>query len=449
MISVLSSAVNNEAISATLSQAQAAEVNWQCVVVGAGPSGAALAIRLARHGLRVLLVDRNAMPRPKVCGCCLSLTALKELEDLGMLGNCVAQKRLPNACYPVPLTAVVVMAAGRSARIPLPGGGCLSREALDSALVRQAIDAGAAWLPGLSISAITEDCSSISPGTVGGVTLSGRIATSTPAESLTILRAERAVIAAGLTDQVRVTTTEAGLPHSNDRQRFQRRVAPHSRMGIGATLPMHSLHLPAGELMMVVGQYGYCGLVRLEDGRIDLAAAIDRRLLENNTLPACAVRGLLQDGWNHTTHGSLAYTSGQPDFFSYLLAATFRATPPLTHASALVAGSAERIFRVGDASGYVEPFTGEGMGWALCSARVFAEALVTGTAETVPLALRLSSVAANYRAAHKTLFAANHTRCLRVARSLRYPAVVSLAIRLAQIAPWAARRILPMLISAG
>ena len=36
---------------------------WACIVVGAGPAGAATSLRLARGGLRVLLVDRGGMPR--------------------------------------------------------------------------------------------------------------------------------------------------------------------------------------------------------------------------------------------------------------------------------------------------------------------------------------------------------------------------------------------------
>jgi flavin-dependent dehydrogenase len=57
---------------------------WACIVVGAGPAGAATSLRLARGGLRVLLVDRDGMPRGKVCGCCLSPVALGELARLAL-----------------------------------------------------------------------------------------------------------------------------------------------------------------------------------------------------------------------------------------------------------------------------------------------------------------------------------------------------------------------------
>ena len=46
------------------------------LVIGAGPAGSVTARELARRGRRVLLVDKAAFPRPKVCGCCLNAAAV-------------------------------------------------------------------------------------------------------------------------------------------------------------------------------------------------------------------------------------------------------------------------------------------------------------------------------------------------------------------------------------
>ena len=54
----------------------AATTPWDIVVVGAGPAGTAVAARAATNKLRVLFIDRSGLPRPKVCGCCLSPLAL-------------------------------------------------------------------------------------------------------------------------------------------------------------------------------------------------------------------------------------------------------------------------------------------------------------------------------------------------------------------------------------
>ena len=57
------------------------------VVVGAGPAGATTALRLARAGLDVMLVDRAAFPRAKACGDCISPQANLLLEELGVLSQ--------------------------------------------------------------------------------------------------------------------------------------------------------------------------------------------------------------------------------------------------------------------------------------------------------------------------------------------------------------------------
>ena len=52
---------------------------YDTVVVGAGPAGSTTAIRLAREGARVLLVDKARFPRDKPCGGGLTLRAVREL----------------------------------------------------------------------------------------------------------------------------------------------------------------------------------------------------------------------------------------------------------------------------------------------------------------------------------------------------------------------------------
>lgn len=64
--------------------------HWDVVVVGAGPGGSSCAAILARHGLRVALLERSAFPRDKVCGDFLSPRALAELRTLGCLDDVLA-----------------------------------------------------------------------------------------------------------------------------------------------------------------------------------------------------------------------------------------------------------------------------------------------------------------------------------------------------------------------
>jgi flavin-dependent dehydrogenase len=55
------------------------------IVVGAGPAGAATAILLAEQGLDVIVLDRARFPRPKICGEYVSPEAGRVLDRLGVL----------------------------------------------------------------------------------------------------------------------------------------------------------------------------------------------------------------------------------------------------------------------------------------------------------------------------------------------------------------------------
>ncbi|WP_144059902.1 NAD(P)/FAD-dependent oxidoreductase, partial [Rhodopirellula sallentina] len=54
------------------------------LVVGAGVSGCAAAIRLAHHGHEVTLAERAEFPREKICGCCLGAAGMHALDAIGV-----------------------------------------------------------------------------------------------------------------------------------------------------------------------------------------------------------------------------------------------------------------------------------------------------------------------------------------------------------------------------
>lgn len=110
------------------------------VVVGAGPAGASAAIELARAGRNVVVLDKATFPRDKCCGDGLTTLALRELEHLGLRPESIpdwfdvrgASLRSPS---------------GRRVDIPLPDDGKYAavtpRLQLDNALVELARGAGA------------------------------------------------------------------------------------------------------------------------------------------------------------------------------------------------------------------------------------------------------------------------------------------------------------------
>lgn len=121
----------------TCGLSEAANTQWDAAVIGAGPAGAAAAIVLARAGRRVLMVDRVAHPRDKVCGCCLGPLGQRVITELGAASvldgaGCVAQ--------------VSVAAGGRAVRLGVPAMAVIGRDVLDDGLIACARRAGASVL---------------------------------------------------------------------------------------------------------------------------------------------------------------------------------------------------------------------------------------------------------------------------------------------------------------
>jgi flavin-dependent dehydrogenase len=107
-------------------------------IIGAGPAGAIAAICLCREGWEVNLFEQHRFPREKVCGECLSPLALGVLREVDLdglvwgLGGAVLNR------------AVLVEAAGREVSLALPQAmRGISRSALDAALLEAARTAGA------------------------------------------------------------------------------------------------------------------------------------------------------------------------------------------------------------------------------------------------------------------------------------------------------------------
>ncbi|MEM7625416.1 MAG: FAD-dependent monooxygenase [Planctomycetota bacterium] len=362
--------------------------DFDAVVIGAGPAGALAARGLALAGHAVLLVDRQRFPRAKVCGCCLNRYALTNLGRAG-LGDLVGRLGAPA------LERLKMVAGGRSAELPLPPGVSLSREALDTALIDIARQTGAEFREGVSAKVLPageRDMPQHRVNLLDGETVTCRAV----------------VVADGLGG--------TSLKHVPG---FEVATEPASRLGFGgaaaAATAAQRARLDHGTILMACGQSGYLGAVELEDGGIDLAAAVD----------ASAVKAA--GGWAAAAKQLVAESGLPADALPIENVACWRATPALTRRRAKLAGPG--LFVVGDAAGYVEPFTGEGMAWAIAG----------GTA-VVPIAAQaIAGWDVQQEIAWQNVFARNVRRrqagCRLVAATLRRPWLTRSVVRLLATAP--------------
>ena len=119
----------------------------RAIVVGAGPAGSIAALVLARAGVNVDLLDRAAFPRPKLCGDTVNPGTLAMLDALGVGAAVRAASR--------PITGMLVTGPGGAAiAADYPDGICgaaIERQAFDSALLAAAVGAGASFSPGVRV----------------------------------------------------------------------------------------------------------------------------------------------------------------------------------------------------------------------------------------------------------------------------------------------------------
>jgi flavin-dependent dehydrogenase len=307
---------------------------WDVIVIGAGPAGALAAHQLARRQLRVLLVEKRVFPRWKICGSCLNGVALRALETAG-LGH------LLDDLGAVPLGRIRLGLQGRQLELALPAGRSISRGRLDLALCEAAVAAGAV---------LRSPCEAA----VAGSHPAGREVLLRSDADVQITSARVVLVASGL-----------GSPGLGQELPIEMRISPRARIGAGCELDSGVSGYGRGTIHMAIGRHGYVGLVRNEAGALNLAAAFDRPHLIAAGGPAASAAAVLAEAG----FGPLPEAA----------AATWRASPALTRRSTPPA--AERVLLIGDAAGYVEPFTGEGMGWTLVGALAAVPLVLQGQKE--------------------------------------------------------------------
>ncbi len=351
---------------------------WDALVVGGGPAGATAARALALGGARVLLLDRARFPRPKTCGSCIAPAALAALAEAGL-------ETLPALAGAVPLRSTRLRSPGHTATLPLSGGVVLSRERLDAALLDEARAAGAR---------VREGVHAVDPlRTAHSGTVEVR-----DGERRETLSARIVILATGL----------AGA-------RTGARPAPNARLGAGFVGRFPAADLEPGVVDMVVGPGGYVGRVLLEDGRVDAACALD---------PDAVARG----GGLGPAVAELLRATGRPGARE-LAAAPWRGTPLL---SRRVDPAPRGALLVGDAAGYVEPFTGEGIAWALAGGAAVARTVTAaGDFGWSP------ELARAWRREYRRTVAARFGHARALAWLLRRPRLTAASVALAAFLPGA------------
>jgi flavin-dependent dehydrogenase len=370
-------------------QAENVRAHADVVITGAGPAGAVAAIVLARAGARVVVFDRARFPRRKLCGDTINPGALALLRRLG-LGAAAGSFVIPGMVVTGDRGVEITGAYGEGIT-----GRAILREHLDHALVCAATAAGARIEEDVRVVGVTKS----SADRVDGVRIRSG------ADLTDAVRAHVVIAADGSYSQLARSLGLARLATT------PRRWA----VGTYFTDVVHDSRL--GEMHIRRGKY--FGVAQLPGGLTNLCiVSADRNTLRDSSLlirETIQTEAVLKDRFVHARAIAPSVMLG-----------------PLA-VDGLAAG-APGLLLAGDAAGFVDPMTGDGLRFTIRGAELAAEealrALEHGWADAH---VRL-------QARRRREFSAKW----RFNRALRglfgSPWRVSAAERAAFLAPWLAER---------
>lgn len=366
------------------------------LVVGAGPAGCAAAIVLADAGLDVVLADKAQFPRDKCCGDGLTTGALRMLEELGFDPRTVPSWTVCDQAW-------LRSPSGREVRLDLPGDGgqfaaIAPRQELDAALVGLAHSRGVR----VHLGAAFEEF-------VGGAEDDGT--TRAAFTGLGTVAARHVVAADGMWSPVR-KALGAGAPSYLGEWHAFRQYAT----GVDGSARDRLWVWFEPDLLP-----GYAWSFPLGDGRANVGFGI----LRGGGTPVGEMKRLWADLLERP-HVAAALGTG----------ATMVDRPtawpiPARITSAVLAHG--RVLFVGDAACATDTLTGEGIGQALLTGRLAAEAIVARGADGT------RAVARRYRRSVRRDLFADHRMSVVLGRILATRRGARGAIRVAGLTPWTRR----------
>ena len=359
------------------------------LIVGAGPAGTAAATVLARAGRSVVVADKAEFPRDKCCGDGLTTLALRMLERIDFDPGAVASWQTVDSAW-------LRSPSGREVELPLPRGrgqyaAVAARLQLDNELVKHARAAGADVRENMEFSGLTVEYSAGARTTTAHFTNGHSVS------------ARHVIAADGMWSPVRKAMGLGDAGYLGEWHAFR-------QYADNVTGPAaHRLYVWFEPDLLP----GYAWSFPLSDGRVNIGFGILRDGKRR-------VQDMKKEWANLLERRHIVDALGP----GFRLIDRHTAWPIPAGITSAVLSSGNVLF-VGDAARATDALTGEGIGQALETGVLAAEAILAG-----------GDVASRYENSVRRSLFADHRMSIALGKLLRSPLVTRGAIRAAATNGW-------------
>ncbi|KAA3619339.1 MAG: geranylgeranyl reductase family protein [Calditrichaeota bacterium] len=314
--------------------------DYDIVIVGAGPAGSTCALYAARAGLRVLLLDKKSFPRDKICGDAISGKSVNYLEELGLI----------EAVQQSPQVAVngILFSAPNGTKITVPfiprendgisPGFVCRREVYDNILFQQA-KKEVETMEGFKVTEILRN-----KGTVTGV--------------------------AGVngSDEMKNITAKVVIGADGYKSMISRKLGFYEHEPKHWVVATRAYYQGVTEMTQAIEIHfvkdvlpGYFWIFPLEDGKVNVGIGMLHNELKKRkiSLPEAHVAAVESPYFKERFKD--AELLGKISGWNLPVGSTQRKV------------HGDGFLLLGDAAGLIDPFSGEGIGNAMCSGKIAAE----------------------------------------------------------------------------